>query len=135
SRRRFLQAGVATAAGVVLPKWTLGGEAPAILTAESERPRALQGLSLGDPSDGSIVVWSRSDRPARMLVDWSYDERFRDAQRIIGPHALDTTDFTVRQSIDGLEEGSDVFVRVSFQGLDNDRAIGEPVTGRFVVPP
>ena len=28
-----------------------------------------------------------------------------------------------------------MFVRVSFQSLDNARAIGEPVTGRFVVPP
>ena len=28
-----------------------------------------------------------------------------------------------------------MFVRVTFQGLDNDRAISEPVAGRFVVPP
>ena len=76
-------------------------------------------------------MWSRSDRSARMLVDWSYDEQFRDAQRIRGPHALETTDFTARQAIDGLEPGSDVFVRVSFQSLANDRAVGEPVIGRF----
>ena len=35
----------------------------------------------------------------------------------------------------GLEAGSDVFVRVFFQSLKNDRAMSEPVTGRFVVPP
>ena len=133
SRRRFLKAGVGTAAGIMLP-WPIG-RAPAIIAAEGERPRAAQGLSFGDPSDGSIVVWSRSDRPARMLVDWSYDENFRNARRIRGPYALDTTDFTARQAIEDLEAGRDVFVRASFQALDNDRLVSEPVSGQFVVPP
>ncbi len=53
----------------------------------------------------------------------------------MGPHALDVTDFTARQDLTGLEPASDVFVRVTFQSLDNDRAISEPVTGRIVVPP
>src|SRR5262245_27590931 len=135
SRRRFLKLSAATAAGVALPAWSLTKGAPAIVAAESDRPQALQGLHLGDPSDGSIVVWSRSDRPARMLVEWSYDEQFRDARRLIGPHVLDTTDFTARQAIEGLEAGRDVFVRVAFQSLKNERVIGAPVIGRFVVPP
>src|SRR5262249_54781276 len=128
SRRRFLKASVATAAGVALPRWTLANGAPAIITADSERPQALQGLHLGDPSDGSVVVWSRSDRAARMLVEWSYDEQFHDVHRLTGPHALDTTDFTARQDLTGLDAGRDVFVRVLFQSLTNDRAIGEAVT-------
>jgi alkaline phosphatase D len=135
SRRRFLQAGMATAAGVVLPTWTVARRAPAIVTADSERPHALQGVQFGDPSNGSVVVWSRSDRPARLLVEWSYDEQFQEARRILGPHALDVSDFTARQDIEGLEPGSDVFVRVSFQSLKNDRAVSEPVIGRFTVPP
>ena len=135
SRRRFLKASMATAAGVIVPVWTLTGRAAAIITADEERPQALQGLHFGDPGDGAVVVWSRSDRPARMLIEWSYDERFREAQRIVGPHALETSDFTARQDLEGLEAGSEVFVRVSFQSLDNARAVGEPVTGRFIVPP
>jgi alkaline phosphatase D len=136
SRRRFLKAGVASAAAAAaLPKWILTKGAPAIVAAESERPQALQGLHLGDPSNGSVVVWSRSDRPARMLVEWSYDEQFHNAQQLVGPYALDTTDYTARQGLEGLEPGSDVFVRVTFQSLKNDRAISEPVIGRFVVPP
>jgi len=78
SRRRFLQAGAATAAGMMLPTWAATKGAPAIIAAESERPQALQGLHFGDPRNGSVVVWSRSDRPARMLVEWSCDEQFRD---------------------------------------------------------
>ena len=135
SRRQFLKIGVATAAGVALPAWTLTRGAPAIIAAESERPQALQGLHFADPSDGSIVVWSRADRSARMIVEWSYDEQFREVQRIVGPHALETTDFTARQALGGLEPGSDVFVRVAFQSLKNDRALSAPVIGRFVVPP
>src|SRR5262245_61522584 len=135
SRRRFLQASLVTAAGVALPRWSLASGAPAIIASDAERPQALQGVQLGDPFDGSIVVWSRSDRSARMLVDWSYDEQFRDAQRIVGPYALDTTDFTARQSIEGLEAGSDVFVRVTFQSLPTARLVSEPVVGRFTVPP
>src|SRR5262245_18354125 len=135
SRRRFLKTSVATAAGAMLPHWALTKKAPAIIAAESERPQALQGLHFGDPADGSVVVWSRSDRPARMDVEWSHDEQFRDVSRIVGPHALETTDFTARQSIGGLEAGSDIFVRVSFQSLNNDRVLSEAVTGRFVVPP
>ena len=96
SRRRFLKVSAATAAGVVLPAWTLTKGAPAIIAAESERPQALQGLHLGDPSDGSIVVWSRSDRPARMLVEWSYDEMFREVRRLVGPHALETIVVPIR---------------------------------------
>jgi alkaline phosphatase D len=135
SRRRFLKAGVVTVAGVVLPRWTLARGAPAIIASGNERPQALQGLHFGDPSDGSVVVWSRSDRDARMLVEWSYDEQFRELYRLSGPHALETTDFTARQALEGLEAGRDVFVRVSFQSLNNTRALSEPVTGRFVVPP
>lgn len=135
SRRRFLQTGVATAAGALLPAWTRPNLAPALIAAENERPQALQGLHFADPGNGSMVVWSRSDRPARMLVEWSYDEQFEQVQRLIGPHALDTTDFTARQDLRGLEAGSDVFVRVFFQSLNNERVTSAPVTGRFVVPP
>jgi alkaline phosphatase D len=135
NRRRFLRAGAATAAGIMLPHWPVSRGAPAIVAAAAERPRALQGLQLGDPGNGSVVVWSRSDKPARMIVEWSYDEQFRKAQRIIGPYALDSSDFTARQELGGLAAGSRVFVRVSFQALDNERALGEPVLGRFIVPP
>src|SRR5262245_55247678 len=94
SRRQFLKASMAAAAGIALPVRSIAKGAPAIVIADAERPQALQGVQLGDPSNGSVIVWSRSDRPARMFVEWSYDEQFKEVQRIRGPHALDTTDFT-----------------------------------------
>ena len=126
SRRRFLQAGAAALGGLA---------APALVAAESARPVAAEGLQFGDPLDGSAVVWSRSDRPARMIVEWSLDEHFTNATRIVGPHALEAGDFTARQDLVGLPPGRDVFVRVGFQGLDNARALGEPVLGRLRTPP
>jgi len=135
SRRRFLKASAATAASTMLPGWILTKGAPAIIAAESERPQALQGLHFGDAANGSVVVWSRSDRPARMFVEWSLDEQFREVRSIRGPHALDVSDYTARQSIQSLEPGSEVFVRVFFESLKNDRVRSAPVTGRFVVPP
>jgi alkaline phosphatase D len=51
--------------------------------------------------------------PCALLVDLSFDEQFNDAYRIIGPHALETSDFTTRQDLTGLESGSEAFVRRS----------------------
>ena len=135
SRRRILQAGAVTAGSALLPNWACAIGAPAIVPADGERPQALQGLQFGDPRDGSVLVWSRSDRASRMIVEWSYDEHFRELNRIVGPHALEGSDFTVRQDLAGLAPGRDVFVRVAFQGLENTRLMGEPVQGRFKVPP
>jgi alkaline phosphatase D len=135
SRRRFLKVGATGAAAAIVPAWAMPGAAPAIVTADSARPQALQGLTFADPGNGSVVVWSRSDRAARMLVEWSYDERFKNVRRLTGPHALETADFTARQAISGLEAGSEVFVRVRFESLKNARTLSEPVTGRFVMLP
>jgi hypothetical protein len=41
----------------------------------------------------------------------------------------------VSEEIVGLEAGSEVFVRVTFPSLNNDRATSEPIAGRFIVPP
>ncbi|MGE3513359.1 MAG: alkaline phosphatase, partial [Vicinamibacterales bacterium] len=76
TRREFLRVGAVTAAGLALPRPPFVTGAPAIVVSAAERPQALQGLQLGDPRDGSVIVWSRSDRSARLLVDWSYDEQF-----------------------------------------------------------
>jgi alkaline phosphatase D len=69
-----------------------------------------------------------------MVVEWSLDAQFREAQRIVGPYALPDSDYTVRQDIVGLPGDREVFVRVCFESLDNSRAQSEPVLGRIVTP-
>ena len=134
-RRRFLQLGSTALTGAVLPGWAAAQGAPALISAEGSRPRALQGVQFGDPTEGSVLVWSRSDRPARMLVEWSLDRNFHQAHKLVGPYALQEGDFTVRQDLEGLPGDREVFVRVSFQALDSARTLSEPVVGRIVTPP
>lgn len=133
-RRFFLKTSAVSlgSATLTVPAWAQG--APALITSDAERPVAAQGLQFGDPSAAGTMVWSRSDRPARLQVEWSLDESFARSRKIVGPYALETTDFTARQDLIGLPAGQEVFVRVQFQGLHNSRALSEPVLGRFTVP-
>jgi alkaline phosphatase D len=135
SRRQILHFGAAAALGSGLPGWAAAQAAPALIPSDAARPIAAHGVQLGDPAAGSVVVWTRSDRPARLLLDWSLDERFADAQRVIGPYALEGSDFTVRQILAGLPEGREVFVRVVLQGLDSARSLSEPVLASFTTLP
>src|SRR5690606_16701978 len=84
---------------------------------------------------GRALIWSRSDRPARMIVEWSTTESFRDAKRVLGSHAIEATDFTARIDLRELPAGQHVFYRVYFQSLDDGKTLSEPVGGRFRTAP
>jgi alkaline phosphatase D len=134
-RRQFLQSAAAAVGSAAVPSWALAQSSAAVITSDSVRPVAAQGLQIGDPRGDAVMVWSRSDRPARMIVETSLNEQFKNATKVVGPYALETTDFTARQDLTGLPGGREVFVRVSFQGLDNSRALSEPVVGKFTTLP
>jgi alkaline phosphatase D len=80
------------------------------------------------------LIWSRSDRAARMFVEFSTTERFANVQRVRGPIAFDGTDFTSRTVLTGLPQGQRIFYRVLFQDLSDLRTWSEPVTGTFSTP-
>jgi alkaline phosphatase D len=52
-----------------------------------------------------------------------------------GPYALETSDYTARLDLTGLPAGRDVFVRVQFQDLSNERVMSEAVVGHFRTAP
>jgi alkaline phosphatase D len=136
-RRRFLKQ--ATLGGLALTTG-IGGilksrQAPAAITADSSRPTAAWGLQIGDVVDDRAIIWSRSDKPARLIVEWSLDESLSHAHSIRGPHALEISDFTARVDLTGLPADADVFVRAMFENLDSVHARSEPVTARFRTPP
>ena len=85
----------------------------------------------GDVTASSAIVWSRTDRPSRMIVDYSTSESFKRFERRVGPAALDSSDFTARIDLTDLPPGAEVFYRVRFQDLVNDKVFSEPVTGRL----
>jgi alkaline phosphatase D len=88
----------------------------------------------GDVAPGAAMVWSRASGPARMIVEWRTSER-GEVRRIVGPHCIETTDYTGRVELTGLPPGQTVLYDVRFQDLSNDRSTGEPRAGRFRTPP
>ncbi|HEX6242916.1 MAG TPA: alkaline phosphatase D family protein [Polyangiales bacterium] len=137
NRRTFL-----SQFGVVAATPAIGGlgpilrakAAPAALPSNAERPQVAHGIQIGDVSFDRALVWSRSDRPARLLVEWDLDPRFRRPRAVRGPHALEDSDYTARVDLTGLPPGQDVFLRVRFSGLRNERALSEAVLGRLRTP-
>jgi alkaline phosphatase D len=106
---------------------------PAI--AVSGRPLITHGVQTGDVTADGAILWSRADRPARMRVEVAATEAFRNARTLSGPAALEDGDFTAKLRLTGLPPGEEVFYRVSFVGLDSDRAVSEPVVGRLRTAP
>jgi alkaline phosphatase D len=99
--------------------------------AHAESPKVEQGIQFGDVNDGRAIVWSRSDRPARMWVEVAFNPEFKDSRIVRGPHALELSDYTARQDLIGLPAGQDVYVKVWFEDLTNAREKSEPVEGHF----
>jgi alkaline phosphatase D len=136
-RRTFLvQSGLVASAPVLsgLGPILSAKAAPAALPASADRPVLAQGIQIGDVTYDQATVWSRSDRPGRLLVEWDLDPRFRRPRLVRGPHALEDTDFTARVDLLDLPAGQEVFVRARFAGLSNERALSEAVTGRLRTP-
>ena len=109
--------------------------APAIVTSDKLRPAIPAGVQSGDILDDRAVVWSKTDRPARMMVEWSTSESLKDARRVVGPAALDVSDYTARVDLGGLPAGEQIFYRVSFQDLADLTSWSAPVGGRFRTVP
>ncbi|MBX2814302.1 MAG: alkaline phosphatase D family protein [Myxococcales bacterium] len=111
------------------PSKVLGS--PAIIRSTKERPVLTEGIQIGDVSEDRAIVWARSDRPARMHVEWDTHPMFRHARQLRGPHQLESSDFTGRVDLTGLPAGEDIYLRILAQGLDNDRTQSEPIYGHF----
>jgi alkaline phosphatase D len=132
TRRTFIKSSLASGAALALPAF---GQAPAVITSERMRPQMPSGIQFGDVVSGRAIVWSRSDRPARLVVERSFYSDFREAVRVRGPLALDTSDFTARVDLTGLPPDREIFVRAAFEDLSSARTLSAPVTGRFLTVP
>ena len=112
----------------------LFGQAPALITSDSPRPSAAFGVTAGDVDGDRAIVWSRTDRAARLIVEYSTTEAFTDVRRIVGPAALESSDFTARVDLSGLPPGQHIFYRATFQSLHDLRVSSEPMVGTFTTP-
>lgn len=93
------------------------------------------GVATGDVAAGQAVVWSRTDRPARLIVEYSTTASFADTRRVVGPAALEDSDFTARVNLIGLSPGQRISYRVLFQDLGDLRLFSTPVAGSFQTVP
>ena len=130
SRRDVLGWGVK--AGVALGAASL---APSIVLAESRRPRVTSGVMSGDMLHDRAMLWSRSDRPALMLVELADNPAFRGARQLRGPEVLPSGGLVGKLDVAGLGDIDTLHYRVRFAALDDPRALSEPVEGRLRLPP
>ncbi len=132
-RRKFLnQIGFATSTLITSKIW---GKAPALIQSDKLRPQITSGVQSGDITKNSAIIWSRSDRAARMIVEYSTTESFKNSKKIIGATALEKNDFTARLDLGKLPAGQKIFYRVAFQDVTDSKIFSEAITGNFNTAP
>ncbi|HEY2135117.1 MAG TPA: alkaline phosphatase D family protein, partial [Xanthobacteraceae bacterium] len=130
TRRRLLIGGAASA-GLT----ALGGIAAPGISRAADRPRITHGIQSGDVTSDSGMVWGRTDRPARMLVEFATTDSFKDIRGGTCVDALPESDFTAKALLDDLPAGADIFYRVRFQDLASPTLVGDPLVGHFRTAP
>ncbi|MEZ4463383.1 MAG: alkaline phosphatase D family protein [bacterium] len=126
-RRDVLRAGLAGAALLAAPR-----RAPAVIAGGE--PATQWGVAAGDVTPDGAVVWSRTDRPSRMHVEWSVDPGFRRHVRQAGfSEALETSDFCAQVPITGLPADRRIHYRAMFENLETG-AMSAPVAGSLLTP-
>ena len=111
----------------------LGSLAKPYLSRAADRPQIACGIQSGDVDAGSAVVWSRTDRPARMRVDYSTVESFATILGTASRDALPEHDFTAKLLLDNLPAGQRIFYRVRFEDIATGLS-GETRIGQFLNP-
>jgi alkaline phosphatase D len=124
TRRRLLAH--AGAAGL------LAVAAPAISRA-TQRPTFTHGVQSGDVDATSAMIWTRADRPSRVLFEVS--TRFADIGPLAPLNALPDSDFAVKRLIEGLSPGTEYIYRMTLEDLTDANLTSEPITGTFRTAP
>jgi alkaline phosphatase D len=113
----------------------LAATSAAFVTRDAVRPAMPSGVQSGDVTATRAIIWSRSDRPARMFVEVASNEAFRGSRVAAGPAALDETGLTARLDLGGLAPGEPVFYRVWFEDLARAGVRSAPIEGRLRTAP
>ena len=135
TRRGLIHKGVLLSSALGIRPAGVFAQAPAVITSDKTRPQLPYGVQAGDVVGDRAVLWSRVDRPARMLVELSTTESFARSWKITGAAALEDSDYTAKLDVVGLPAGQRVYYRVSFQDLGDLVTLSEPVIGSFATPP
>ena len=93
--------------------------APAIIANAKTRTRFIEGISAGDPTSDTAVIWARTNKSAQMFLEWSTTNNFEKGFRISGPHVSKHTGHIGKIALSGLPPGQKIFYRVSFGNSRN----------------
>ena len=107
---------------------------PGISYAAS-RPVITHGVQSGDIGQNDGVIWCRSDRVAKVNIDVSTTESFKDYRRLPPSIAMPESDYSIKRLLSGLPSVQDIFYRVSLTDIENDRIDSAPVVGHFRTAP
>ena len=125
SRRNVLIGGTALASALAMPA----------ISRASARPVFAHGVQSGAVGPSSGMIWTRVDRPSRIMMEIATTESFRNARRLAPMTALPSSDFAVKRLLEGLPSDQDIFYRFTAVDLSDLQASSAPVVGRFRTAP
>lgn len=125
TRRAILAGGTAFVASLAMPS----------LSRAASRPVFSHGVQSGDVDTTSGMIWTRTDRPAKVMMEVSTTESFNNARQLAPLNALPNNDLAVKRLIDGLPSDQDIFYRFTAVDLNDTNATSEPIIGQFRTAP
>ena len=128
SRRQLLAASTVAGASLAVPGVAAAG--PNLV--RRDRAAVPSGIASADVTPNSAVVWSRADRPGRLVVQLTSHGRFDKAICLRGPKTDTADDFTARLPLRGLRPGQRYDYRLGFE--DANGRIGQTLDGSFTTP-
>lgn len=138
SRRHFIKMSLATTGAIITENafnYKAFAQAPGVITSSKRRPQIPYGVMSGDINNNSAIIWSKTNKPAQMIVEYSTNELFRNIRKIIGAIATEKTDFTARLNLSNLPQGQQIFYRVLFQDVQDKNIFSKPEIGSFRTAP
>ena len=111
------------------------GQAPAIRMGAAAMPLVTDGVASTLVGEDAAVIWARADRAARLVVEYATSDTFANARRVVGPTALEGSDFTARVHLTDLPRGQRLVYRVLFQDLSDLKRWSEPTLGQLATAP
>ncbi len=113
----------------------LSGLAMPAYSRAASRPVFTHGVQSGDVDATGGMIWTRTDRPSRVMFEVSTTENFAKATRLAPLDTSPASDFTVKRLLTDLAADQDIFYRMTAADLADVNVVSEPIVGRFRTAP